>query len=143
MFKNIGLASVVALSFVAVPALAETPASRPVMTNAATSTQPSGYIARQMEGEQLASNWMSRSVYNNAGDEIGTVSDIVLDAEGKVTAIVIGVGGVMGLGQKQVAVSFASIQETTKDGKAQLMANLSKEDLEKAPSYTKLEDKKG
>jgi sporulation protein YlmC with PRC-barrel domain len=140
MFKNVGVATALVLSLAAAPALAQ---QSPAMMHEkpAASTQSTGYIARQMEGEHLISSIMSETVYNKAGEEVGEVTDIVLDAEGKVVAVVIGVGGFLGVGQKDVAVSFTTLQETTKDGKKQMMVNLTKEELENAPSYTKLEDK--
>jgi sporulation protein YlmC with PRC-barrel domain len=161
MLKNVGIASALVLSLAAAPAFAQTtqPAETPATsspaqmndrattpggtaaTDAPAAGQPDGYIARQMEGEHLASNLLSKKVYNNADEEIGTISDLVMDAEGKITAVIIGVGGFLGVGQKNVAISFANVQETTKDNERHFLVNMTKEQLDQAPSYTTLEDR--
>ncbi len=54
----------------------------------------------------LATNIIGETVYNGAGDDaqnIGSVNDIVLTREGKAQSLVIGVGGFLGLGAKNVA----------------------------------------
>lgn len=61
----------------------------------------------------LASNLIGESVYNGTGEDaenIGDVTDLVLDQDGNVQAIVVGVGGFLGIGQKEVALEYDLVQ---------------------------------
>ena len=78
----------------------------------------------------------NQSVYDPKDNDIGDVNDIVLDKEGKVSAFIIGVGGFLGAGEKNVAVPFRALKVTEKDGKTYLVVDTTKEALEKAPPFT-------
>lgn len=57
----------------------------------------------------LASNLIGESVYNSTGEDaekIGEIADLVIDPDGNVEAIIVGVGGFLGIGQKQVALEY-------------------------------------
>jgi hypothetical protein len=49
------------------------------------------------------------NVYNNANEKIGDISEILLDTSGKVTGVIIGVGGFLGLGQHDVLVGMEQL----------------------------------
>ena len=76
------------------------------------------------------------SVYDRQNNEIGDINDILLDSEGKVAAVILGVGGLLGAGEKNVAVPFAALKVTEKDQKTYLVMDTTKEALERAPGYT-------
>ena len=81
----------------------------------------------------LASNFLGESVYNGTGDNfqtIGDVNDIVIDAKGQVKSIVIGVGGFLGLGEKNVAIDFPKLSWMEANGDRWLLTDASKEQLE-------------
>jgi PRC-barrel domain len=50
-------------------------------------------------------------------NKIGGVDDILIDKEGRVTAVIIGVGGFLGMGEKDVAVPFSSDRASEKNNK--------------------------
>lgn len=50
------------------------------------------------------------NVYNNANQKIGDISDVILDQSGKVAAVVIGVGGFLGMGEHYVAVNYDQLK---------------------------------
>src|SRR4029450_11933140 len=81
-------------------------------------------------------NYYNQSVYDRQDNDIGDLNDIVLDKEGKVSAVIIGVGGFLGAGEKNVAVPFSALKVTEKDGKTYLVIDPTKEALEKAPAFT-------
>lgn len=58
------------------------------------------------EGEWRASKLAGVTVYNDANEKIGDINDVILDRSGKVTNVVLGVGGFLGLGEHNVAVAF-------------------------------------
>jgi sporulation protein YlmC with PRC-barrel domain len=82
------------------------------------------------------SNYYDQDVYDNQNNKIGDVNDILLDKEGRVSAVIVGVGGFLGMGEKDVAVPFNALKVAEKDGDHYLVMNTSKEALEKAPGYT-------
>ena len=72
-----------------------------------------GYTA--VDTDNLASELIDQAVYSSAGDdaeEIGNVTDLVFDESGHLSAVVIGVGGFLGIGEKSVAVDFQSLEFT-------------------------------
>jgi sporulation protein YlmC with PRC-barrel domain len=81
----------------------------------------------------LATNLIGETVYNGSGDDaenIGEVNDIVIGPNGEVESIVIGVGGFLGLGEKNVAVNYAEADWAERDGDRWLVIVATKEQLE-------------
>ena len=101
------------------------------------------FLTQQQDGQMLASNVMGQTVYDGSGNNLGSVNDIVLDKDGKMAAVVIGVGGFLGIGQKNVAVSIEAINRTTdENGDLKLVLNASKDEIDQAPGFTTLADLK-
>src|SRR5690606_5902339 len=82
----------------------------------------------------LASDVIGESVYNGTGEEaenIGKVTDLVISPDGNVEAIVVGVGGFLGIGQKEVALEYDLIEWSEQpDGERWLVVPTTKEALE-------------
>jgi sporulation protein YlmC with PRC-barrel domain len=85
----------------------------------------------------LASDIYKADVYDNAENKIGVVTDLILDNSGNVTSAVVGVGGFLGAGKKDVAVPFKDLKVVSRDGKDWLVLDKTKEDLKAAPAYDK------
>ena len=76
------------------------------------------------------------TVRNAAGESIGDINEVVLGKDGKVAAVVIGVGGFLGIGEREVAVSFESLQLARgTDQRTTATLNASKEALKSAPEW--------
>jgi sporulation protein YlmC with PRC-barrel domain len=82
------------------------------------------------------STYYNEDVYDNQENKIGDVNDILLDANGRVSALIVGVGGFLGVGEKDVAVPFNALKVAEKNGDRYLVMNTSKEALQSAPGYT-------
>jgi sporulation protein YlmC with PRC-barrel domain len=82
------------------------------------------------------STYYNEAVYDNQENKIGDVNDILLDAGGKVSAVIVGVGGFLGVGEKDVAVPFNALKVAEKNGDRYLIMNTTKETLQSAPGYT-------
>jgi sporulation protein YlmC with PRC-barrel domain len=80
-------------------------------------------------------DYYKQSVYDPQENKIGTVDDVLVDKSGKVTALIIGVGGFLGAGEKDVAFAFQDIKPTKKDDKWWLTVDASKDALQSAPGY--------
>jgi len=104
-------------------------------TNAAVEYPPAKIItAVPAKASSLAHNWYKQNVYDPADKKIGDITDAIVDAQGKIIAFVIGVGGFLGMGEKDVAVPPDAIHVTTKDNnKWYLVVNATKDDLKNAP----------
>ena len=91
------------------PAFAQTaqPADKPAATTAAPADSGQKMA---LKGNWRASKLMGLDVYNEANEKLGDVNEIILDKNGKVTAVVIGVGGFLGMGEHDIAVSMDKLK---------------------------------
>jgi len=80
-------------------------------------------------------DWYKQSVYDPADNKIGEIKEVLLDHEGKSTAVIVGVGGFLGVGEKDVAVAFNAVHFKKKDNKWQLIMYATKDALKAAPGY--------
>ncbi|SBW09469.1 exported hypothetical protein [uncultured Alphaproteobacteria bacterium] len=101
-------------------------------------TTQNGYVTGT-QGQVLVSNLIGEEVYNGTGDnaqKVGDVNDVLLSSDGKAQAVVIGVGGFLGIGEKDVAVQFDRVSwGVDGDNDKRLMIQASKADLNSAPSF--------
>ena len=82
----------------------------------------------------LASKVKGTTVYNPAGDKIGTVEDIVLDKESsQILFAALGFGGVLGMGEKYYPVPWSLLDYD--ENKGGYVVPLNKDQLENAPGY--------
>ena len=86
-------------------------------------------------------DWYKQDVYDQNNAKIGEIMDVLVDQEGRVNALIIGVGGFLGAGEKDVAVSFNTVKATKKDNKIQLTMNTTKDALKAAPGFKYDRDK--
>jgi sporulation protein YlmC with PRC-barrel domain len=81
-------------------------------------------------------HWYKQNVYDPSDSKIGEIMDVLMDKEGKATALIIGVGGFLGAGEKDVAVPFNAVQVTTKNNnKSYLVMNSTKDALKSAKGF--------
>lgn len=134
LFATTALATLLATGAYAQEATTTAPATTadpaaPMTQEAAPAMKAEGHLASQIIGE---------NVYNSTADDaehIGDVTDIVIDPEGNIQAVVVGVGGFLGLGQKDVAVDFTQLDWAERDGDRWLVAAMSKEQLEQQAEF--------
>ncbi|MGX5845776.1 PRC-barrel domain-containing protein [Mesorhizobium sp. PL10] len=106
---------------------------KPVDLNAA----PSEPVVKRADGN-LATNIVGETVYNGTADDaekIGDVNDIVLTKDGMAQSLVIGVGGFLGMGEKNVTYDFAKAQWAEKNGDRWLVAQTTREELQAQPDF--------
>lgn len=131
ILKSMMLACAVALA--ASPlAIAQTTPTPPPATS--PSGQPMWYS--HQADEMRASKLIGTKVVNAANDTIGDINEIVLGRDGKVAAVVIGVGGLLGIGEREVAVSFSSLQmRRDQNNNLMVVVNATKDVLKSAPEW--------
>jgi sporulation protein YlmC with PRC-barrel domain len=93
-------------------------------------------------GDMSAGAIIGAKVRNENKDSIGKVADVYLDKDGTVKTIVISVGGVLGVGGKDVAVKWSDIQFGRDDKSVTLTTALTKDALNAMPDYNKSERRK-
>jgi PRC-barrel domain len=103
----------------------------------ASAAPDSTQLITTLPGETLPiSDYYNQNVYDPRDNKIGEINDLLVDNGGKVNAVIVGVGGFLGVGEKNVAVAFPSLKVAEKDGKRYLVLDTTKEALESAPGYT-------
>jgi sporulation protein YlmC with PRC-barrel domain len=80
-------------------------------------------------------DYYKQNVYDTSDNTIGEISDVLLDKDGHVTAVMLSVGGFLGLGAKDVGVPFNALHMTEKGGKRYLVMDTTKDALMSAPGY--------
>lgn len=88
----------------------------------------------------LASNIIGQTVYSGTGDDaqdIGKISDLVLSPDGEAEAAVVGVGGFLGIGQKEVAIEYDLLHWADRDDSRYLVVETTREALEALPDFDK------
>jgi sporulation protein YlmC with PRC-barrel domain len=110
-------------------------ASPPATTGAA----PSGTNAQIMNdvpaNAVTVTNYYKQAIYDPQNNRIGDVDDVLLTQDGRVNALVIGVGGFLGIGEKHVIVPFTAVKVDHKDNKVTLVMNSSKDEIKAAPGF--------
>lgn len=94
------------------------------------------FVTVQPEGQWLASLFIGQSVTNDAGESVGSINDLLFDKTGRIHSVVIGVGGFLGIGEKNVAMSYSALSTTADNkGKRVVRLSVSKEQLKAAPDF--------
>jgi sporulation protein YlmC with PRC-barrel domain len=143
--KRIALiASVAAATFAGAAAIAQTTApapSPPVASPPSAPMSPSAtdpfYTSQMTPTSWRTSEVIGKPVYTRQDERIGEVDELLINAEGRVVAAVVGVGGFLGIGERKVALSYPAIRMTRDDrNNGKFVVELSKESLKAAPEYT-------
>ena len=77
-----------------------------------------------------------QSIYGPGDNKIGEINDVILSPDGRAMAVIVGVGGFLGIGEKDVAVPFDAVKRmTTKDNTAYLTLDATKDHLKQAQGF--------
>ena len=109
MFTKSLTAGLAASALLATVAFAQTP-----MTNSASDSnsmsKTTAATPSSFEGGWRTSKVVGLSVYNDKNESVGTINDLLTDKNGNIKAVVIGVGGLLGVGEHLVAVPFEKVK---------------------------------
>jgi len=123
-----------------------TPASPPTAQTSPSGSQLQWYS--HQADEMRASKLIGATVRNDANESIGSINELILGKDGKVAAVVIGVGGFLGIGEREVALDFKSLRFERDTGamaradSVVVRVNATKDALKAAPAWT-WEDRTG
>jgi hypothetical protein len=134
-------------------------ATAPAQPDATAQVQrggPARYLNTMEANDIMASNLIGMRVYAVSADidasqnypadarkdwsDIGEVNDVVLDWNGQIKAVVLGVGGFLEMGEKDVAIDMTSLQRVRESADSNewfLVVNSTKDALSQAPAYVR------
>jgi sporulation protein YlmC with PRC-barrel domain len=112
----------------------------PVAANPASAPAASAkFVSSQKPDQFLASKFKGTDVIGTDDKKIGDVSDILFDKDGKIEAYVVGVGGFLGIGSKDVALAPTAFQvvpgDKSKNESDKLRLSMTKEQLKEASNF--------
>ena len=111
----------------------------PAAPKSAEASDSPQFLSKQASDDWLASNLIGQSVYNAQDEMVGDINDLVTDHSGKIVAVLVGSGGFLGLGEKDVALRFEDLRLAREDNDSiKIVAEVSKETLAAAPDYETL-----
>jgi sporulation protein YlmC with PRC-barrel domain len=124
MLKKHMAACLVASAFITMPVLAQTSTTpsatspTPPATSAPSPSSGGGsgaaasgkFITEQQGTQWRASKLIGLDVYGADNQKIGDVNDVLVDRQGNADAVVVGVGGFLGIGEKNVALPFSAFE---------------------------------
>jgi sporulation protein YlmC with PRC-barrel domain len=112
---------------VSVAALAQQPAPMASGPAKIFTTLPAG---------TTVTNFYKQNVYDPSDNKIGDIDDVLIDKAGNVSAMIVSVGGFLGMGEKDVAIPFSDVHASEKNNKWYLVLNTTKDALKTAPGFT-------
>jgi len=97
--------------------------------------------AKQETDQWLASNMIGQPVKNADNEAIGHINDVVTNENGEIAAVLIGVGGFLGIGEKEVAVRYQDLTFNRDEAQnVTVVTTLSSDMLTSAPDYERLSE---
>ena len=88
--------------------------------------------------EVAASDLLNQKVKNPANQTVGDINDLSIGSDGKIAAVIIGVGGFLGMGEKNVSLPYDQLSfSRDANGYLAVTANITKDSLQSAPEWKK------
>ena len=140
------LATAALALFVASPALAQQApgttapapsADQPTMRAPAPAGEANRFMTNEGANQWLVRDRWNKSVYNAQGKSIGDLNDVLVGPDGRIQALVIGVGGFLGLGEKNVAIDYNYIEKNGNITPDRITLNMTEQDLRSAPTFNR------
>lgn len=104
------MAGVAASALLATVAFAQSPTTTTDRSNMAPAATSGSTTSASYQGDWRTSKLVGLNVYNDNNESVGSINDLLTDKNGNIKAAVIGVGGLLGVGEHLVAVSFDQIK---------------------------------
>lgn len=99
------------------------------------------FLSVQASNQWLASQLIGLSVTGANNEKIGSIGDLIVDQSGAIQAAIIGVGGFLGIGAKDIAVSLQAMTIMRDSSGDKASVQLTRQDIELAPSFQRFTGK--
>ncbi len=131
------LLATTAVAALLAPALARADTATPATeATAATTVMPDTGMLAGMTAEEI----IGRNVVDIAGDNVGSVGDLMLGPDGQISHVMVDVGGFLGIGTRTVALEVGSLTAEQGDG-GDFVVALTREQIEALPQYERRNDR--
>jgi len=110
MLAKYAIAGVAGSALLASVAFAQTPSTNSANTDSATATPATASDTTSFKSSWRASKIAGLNVYNDSNESLGSINDLLMDKSGDIKAVVIGVGGFLGVGEHLVAVPLDKVK---------------------------------
>lgn len=97
--------------------------------------QNTGFMDSAPDKGMHASKIMDATVKTTDGKDVGSVSDLIVDKDGQIVAIVVGVGGILGMGEKDVAIGWDDVKKSGDSDDLELQIDKSRDELRSAKEF--------
>jgi sporulation protein YlmC with PRC-barrel domain len=109
----------------------------PALSQARDEGEAPAFLTKRGTDHWFFSDFIGSQVYDTNGEEIGEVDELVIDRNGAVVAVVIGTGGFLAMGEKDIAVPISAVMLVMRDGHPLVVARYTRNELEQAPAFSK------
>ncbi|HVM84719.1 MAG TPA: PRC-barrel domain-containing protein [Candidatus Binatia bacterium] len=117
------------------PATTPPPATTTDTSSSTSNSMGIGTAVRNADGSYNASAVIGLDVRNSNNDSIGSVRQLIVDKSGKVSGVVVDVGGFLGIGAHPVLLQWNQVQLADRDGKTIAVVDVDKDTLKQMPAY--------
>jgi hypothetical protein len=83
----------------------------------------------------MSSKLIGANVYNKQNESLGEIEDMAIENGNRIAAVIVSVGGFLGIGEKYVAIDPSTIVVSQKDGNWRAYVDTSKDNLKNAPKF--------
>ena len=100
------------------------------------------FFVYEEDNQYRSTKLVGHTVVNSQDETLGDINDLVISSEGDFEGVIIGVGGFLGIGEKNVGVRFddLTITENVEAGDLKLTLNTTRDELENAPEFVTKEE---
>ena len=113
MLAKYAIAGLAGSALLASVAFAQTPSATTDSANTDKATTVAPADTSSMKGNWRVSKMVGLSVYNDNNESLGSINDLLADKNGDIKAVVLGVGGFLGVGEHLVAVPLDKVKFVT------------------------------
>jgi sporulation protein YlmC with PRC-barrel domain len=94
-----------------------------------------GYMdSTPMNGMRI-SDLMGADVKTTNDEDLGSVTDVIVDESGSIIALVVGVGGFLGMGERDVAIGWDDVTKSRTGDNHELRVSVTRDSLSAAPEF--------
>ncbi|MDX1559640.1 MAG: PRC-barrel domain-containing protein [Marinobacter sp.] len=96
-----------------------------------------GYLSSAPANGMQASDLIGTELKTSGDESVGEIGDLIIDQDGQVVAVVVSVGGFLGMGEKHVAIGWDEVQMSNRPDDEALRVDTTRDELESAPAFEK------
>lgn len=95
-----------------------------------------GYLQSAPANGMQANHLIGAEVRTAGDEDVGSVNDLIINEDGQILAVIVGVDGLLGMSQKNVAVNWNDVKRSITSEEIKLRIDVSLDDLGSAPAFT-------